>query len=84
MISSVDITSFMNWFLTQFTKMLKTCYDILDSITFWGFSLFDWILGISIIGAMSAVLFTFAPSTVNMITRGEKRNVRKDSKKDEK
>lgn len=72
MISSVDITSFMNWFSTQFISMCSFVFNTLDSIHLWGFSLLQFFITLSIITAMLTVLFTFAPSTADMIVSNDK------------
>lgn len=82
LVKMIDITNFMNWFLSQVSSMFGTCIGILDRISFWGFSLLDFIIGIAVIGAMLSVLFTFAPKTSNMITMKERSRKGKD--KDEK
>lgn len=80
-----DITSFMNWFLDQVIKIFTFVFNTLDSITFWGFSLLDFIIGISVIGAMLTVLFTFAPSTSKMVTMSDRdKRSKKGSDKNEK
>lgn len=79
-----DITYFMDWFLDQVVKIFTFVFNTLDSITFWGFSLLDFIITIAIISSMLAVLFTFAPKTSTMITRDERsRHSKKGSGKDD-
>lgn len=79
-----DITYFMNWFIDQVVKIFTFTFNTLDSITFWGFSLLDFIIGISVISAMLTVLFTFAPKTSSMITGKERsKRSRKGSDNDD-
>lgn len=78
-----DITYFMDWFVSQSVKIFGFCINTLDSITFWGFSLLDFIITISIISAMLTVLFTFAPRTAGIAVRDRSRRSRKESDNNE-
>lgn len=78
-----DITYFMDWFLNQSVKIFSFCINTLDSITFWGFSLLDFIITIAIISAMLTVLFTFAPRTAGIAVRDRANRSRKDNDKNE-
>lgn len=57
-----DISSFLNEFFELILSIFVNCYNILDSITFNGISLLQYILTLNVLSALILVLFTIVPS----------------------
>lgn len=45
----IDITNFITWFINSFFDILSYCIGVLDNITFFGFSFFQYILALVIL-----------------------------------
>lgn len=57
-----DITSFVNEFFELVLTMLQKSYNLLDSITFNGITLLQYIITLNILAALILVLFTIVPN----------------------
>lgn len=57
-----DITSFVNEFFELVLTMLQKSYNLLDSITFNGITLLQFIITLNILAALILVLFTIVPN----------------------
>ena len=57
----MDITVTINELLSLLYSMLARCYSILDSITFAGISLLQFMITVAVLGVVITILFTLAP-----------------------
>ena len=57
-----DITFFVNEFFELILTMLQKSYNLLDSITFNGITLLQYIITLNILSALILVLFTIVPN----------------------
>lgn len=53
----MDITYFMTWFISQFITFFTRIFNILDSITMFGFSLLDFCISVFILLPLGINLF---------------------------
>lgn len=61
-ILTYDITFFVNEFFELVLTMLQKSYNLLDSITFNGITLLQYIITLNILAALILVLFTIVPN----------------------
>lgn len=61
-----DITNFVNEFLVLIIDIFSRCYSILDSITFNGISLLQYIITILVLSAVLSILFTLISTDINV------------------
>lgn len=79
----MDITSFINWFLDQFIKLFKFLFNTLDSITFNGISLLDYIITVFVLIPIVTTLFTLVTSDKLWNSKSERSRSKKEDKKNE-
>lgn len=56
----MDITVFLNDFLSIMVSLVSWCFSLLDSISFWGTSLLRFIISVFIIGILLNLLVSAA------------------------
>lgn len=76
----MDITNFMNWFITQFLNLFKFIYNTLDNITFNGISLLQYTISVFVLVPILTVLFTLVTSDKIWTSETEKSKKSKKSK----
>ncbi len=57
-----DISNFVNDFFELLLSMFTKSYNILDSITFNGITLLQYIITLNVLAALILVLFTIVPN----------------------
>lgn len=78
MINNVDISSFMGWFINQFTTIGANLIQKIDNIIIYNnVSLLDFIITIAIIGAFLPLVITATNSYSKEIVKREKRKDKK-------
>lgn len=81
----MDITEFMAEFLDLIIDMLTKTYNWLDSITFAGISLLQFIITINVLGAVVILLFTlvsgYSVSTAHSYSIKERRKAERRKEK---
>lgn len=68
----VDITNFMDFFVSLMLSGVSSCFTTLDSITFHGFTLLDFSLAILILPAILSIIIS-ASKSYSLMSRREKR-----------
>lgn len=63
-ISMLDISDFMTWFIAQVVSLFSSIFSTLNNITFLGTSLLKFSLTILIIGGGISILITIAQSNI--------------------
>ena len=73
MIEYVDVYNFMQWFVGQVTNIASGIFSNLDSITWSGFSLLDFMIAITIISIFLSIIINSARSNGNRIANATER-----------
>lgn len=68
----VDITNFIDWFVSTMISGVTSCFNILDSITFHGLSLLDFSLAFILIPTGVGIFIAISNSG-KMVARAERR-----------
>lgn len=68
----MDITNFIQWFISETIKIFSWFFNLLDSITFMGTSLLKVIITIIIISALLGVVLTIGQSVSVVGHKSEK------------
>lgn len=76
-----DISSFISWFITQFTNILRFVYSQLDRLILVGnFSLLDFCITILILGAIISIVVATANTYSVNVSIHEHSSDKEDSK----
>lgn len=73
MMLSNDITSFMQWWLTQIINIIRFAFETMASIEFMGTNLLEVIIAINIIAVIIKVFMTIQPNWVRIVGNEERR-----------
>lgn len=80
----MDISNFIQWFVTQVVEIFSQLFSILDSITFSGTSLLKVITGILIISTLIPIIMTIAPTgtynTGEKVGKNERKKLEQEKK----
>lgn len=67
----MDITNFLNWFITNVINLFVWFFNLLQSITFYGTNLLEFCVAILILGVTMNVLLGLVQSrSIREIARG--------------
>lgn len=82
-----DISGFMSSFLNEIIKFFVSCFNILDSISFNGISLLDFIITVFVLGVAIPLVITLLPSravhSVRDYDRKQQNELRRERYKNE-
>lgn len=77
----MNISNFIEWFITQFVRIAQNMLGKLDQIILYGnVSLMDFIITITIISIFIGIVLTI-PQSANRISRREERKSKSDNRK---
>lgn len=77
-----DISTFINWFITQFVKIGKELIEIIDSIKIYQeVSLLDLTIAIAILGMFLSLILAIPQNAMNKAEKIKRENARERNKK---
>lgn len=79
----MDISRFMSWFLGQMVGLVGWTFDILDSITFNGISILDFLIGVLLLSVIIPILITLVKSRRTPNSRESSKASSKEDSKEE-
>ena len=75
----MNISNFIEWFITQFINIGTQIINIIDGIIIYGnVSLLDFIVAITILGMFLSLILTIPQNAINKVEKIEKERKKKE------